>query len=74
VSGNPLRFESGALSIRPDIEWQARMNRRHRRLITSTTWPLLIRYGYLGPKAQPDSSKSRLTLRRHSQRKSVPSN
>jgi hypothetical protein len=47
VSGNPLRFESGELTIRADIEWRERMRTRDRRLVTAATAPLLLRYGYL---------------------------
>lgn len=47
VSGNPLRFESGELTIRPDVEWRERMRTRDRRLVTAATAPLLLRYGYL---------------------------
>jgi sulfotransferase family protein len=47
VSGNPLRFESGELTIRADTEWHERMRPRDRRLVTAATAPLLLRYGYL---------------------------
>jgi len=47
VSGNPLRFESGELTIRADVEWRDRMRPRDRRLVTAATAPLLLRYGYL---------------------------
>jgi Sulfotransferase family len=74
VSGNPLRFESNGLHIRPDTEWQSRMKPKQRQLVTTTTWPLLVRYGYAGPRTDPNSSKSGPTFRRHSQRKSMPAN
>lgn len=47
VSGNPLRFTSGDLQIRPDTEWRSRMRERDRWLVTAATAPLLARYGYL---------------------------
>ena len=47
VSGNPVRFESGELTIRADTEWRERMRPRDRRLVTAATAPLLLRYGYL---------------------------
>lgn len=47
VAGNPLRFRQGALTIRPDLEWQREMGCSHRALITAATWPYLRRYGYL---------------------------
>jgi hypothetical protein len=46
VSGNPNRFETGAVELRPDHEWMERMEPRHRALVTALTLPLLRRYGY----------------------------
>ncbi len=48
VSGNPLRFQSATVEIRPDLEWQSALPAGKRRLTTALTWPLLLRYGYLG--------------------------
>jgi hypothetical protein len=51
VSGNPNRFETGAVELRPDHEWISNMNSRNRALVTALTLPLLARYGYpLMPK------------------------
>jgi hypothetical protein len=50
VAGNPVRFKH-ALTIRPDTEWKVHMKREHRHLVTALTFPLLARYGYLGPGA-----------------------
>ena len=47
VSGNPLRFTTGELRIRPDEEWLDRMKPRDRWTVTAATLPLLYRYGYL---------------------------
>jgi hypothetical protein len=47
VSGNPLRFTTGELRIRPDEEWRDRMKPRDRWTVTAATLPLLYRYGYL---------------------------
>jgi hypothetical protein len=47
VSGNPNRFETGAIELRPDHEWISKMNPRDRSLVTALTFPLLLRYGYL---------------------------
>ncbi len=47
VSGNPNRFERGPITIRPDVEWQTKMPRSQKRLVTALTWPLLLSYGYL---------------------------
>jgi hypothetical protein len=46
VSGNPNRFETGAVQLRPDVEWVGRLGRSHRALVTAVTWPLLLRYRY----------------------------
>jgi hypothetical protein len=46
VSGNPLRFERGPLTVRPDVEWVGRIKAADRRIVTGLTWPLLLRYGY----------------------------
>jgi hypothetical protein len=47
LSGNPMRFEQGRLPLRLDEAWRRDMRRRHRVLTFTTTWPLLLRYGYL---------------------------
>jgi len=47
VSGNPMRFERGMTGVRPDMEWQQKMNTRQKFLVTALTWPILLRYGYL---------------------------
>lgn len=49
VSGNPMRFQTGTVQVRPDIEWQARMTQWHKALVTLLSWPLLSYYGYLVP-------------------------
>jgi hypothetical protein len=46
VSGNPNRFETGAVELRYDREWMHRMKPRDRALVTVLTSPLLYRYGY----------------------------
>ena len=48
VSGNPMRFKKGSIELRLDLEWQERMASRQRLLVSALTWPLLLRYGYLG--------------------------
>jgi hypothetical protein len=47
VSGNPMRFETGAVKVEPDREWTHRMGAGDRRLVTALTMPLLRWYGYL---------------------------
>lgn len=49
VSGNPMRFETGPVRIDRDERWRTAMQTRHRRTVTALTFPLLARYGYLGP-------------------------
>lgn len=46
-SGNPLRFASGSVRIARDDAWQEHLPEASRRLVTTLTFPLLRRYGYL---------------------------
>jgi hypothetical protein len=46
VSGNPNRFQTGAVRLRPDSEWVHGLGGAHRALVTAITWPLLLRYRY----------------------------
>ena len=46
VSGNPMRFKHGPLTIELDAEWRDAMVPRDRRSVTSLTLPLLAKYGY----------------------------
>jgi Sulfotransferase family len=46
VSGNPGRFSTGVVEIRPDTEWTTSMPASQRLLVTAMTSPLLHRYGY----------------------------
>jgi hypothetical protein len=46
VSGNPNRFDTGAVELRPDREWISKMKPRDKALVTALTTPLLQRYGY----------------------------
>ena len=48
VAGNPSRFTTGLVTLRPDDEWQTKMRRTDRALVTTVTWPLLLRYHYGG--------------------------
>jgi hypothetical protein len=48
LAGNPMRFRHGRVPLRLDDEWRARLRRRHRLAAAGPTWPLLLRYGYLG--------------------------
>jgi hypothetical protein len=46
VSGNPMRFEKGVVTISEDKQWQEAMPRSSRFLVTATTWPGLSAHGY----------------------------
>lgn len=46
VSGNPNRFDTGAVELRQDSEWQKKMKSRDKTLVTALTLPLLARYRY----------------------------
>jgi hypothetical protein len=48
VSGNPSRFRTGNIELRPDEEWKVKMSGANKRVVTALTAPLLLRYGYLG--------------------------
>jgi hypothetical protein len=45
VTGNPDRFNN-TIEIRPDAEWQLKMDPRQRAIVTMLTYPLLAKYGY----------------------------
>ena len=46
IAGNPTRFKTGTLSLELDVEWKEKMFPWARALVTATTWPLLLKYGY----------------------------
>ncbi len=48
TSGNPMRFRTGVVPIRPDDAWRAALRPTYRRSVTALTLPMLARYGYLG--------------------------
>ena len=47
VSGNPVRFQTGDLTLRVDDEWRRKMPLRSSLLVTALTAPFLFHYGYL---------------------------
>jgi hypothetical protein len=47
ISGNPMRFGTGRIAIRLDDEWRTVMTAAQRQIVTTSTLPLLARYGYL---------------------------
>jgi hypothetical protein len=46
VAGNPVRFRRGDVAIEADLEWRSRLEAGPRRVVTTLTWPLLLRYGF----------------------------
>lgn len=48
IGGNPNRFATGLVALRPDEEWRAKLGRASRSVVTWLTAPLLLRYGYVG--------------------------
>jgi len=53
VSGNPMRFDTGRVTLRRDDAWRASSAARERRVVTALTAPLRARYGYLGRTRRP---------------------
>jgi len=51
LGGNPMRFERGSAPIKRDEAWRRELPRGARRAVTAVTWPLLLGYGYLGPRS-----------------------
>jgi hypothetical protein len=48
ISGNPSRFRTGIVEIQSDEEWRTRMRVLDKAVVTVLTWPLLLKYGYMG--------------------------
>jgi hypothetical protein len=46
VSGNPNRFDTGAVELKQDQAWTEKMSPRDQKLVTALTVPLLKRYHY----------------------------
>ena len=46
AAGNPMRFDSGPVELRPDEEWRDSMAPLQKDIVTALTWPLLLRFGY----------------------------
>jgi hypothetical protein len=42
-----MRFRQGRVPVRLDEEWRHKLSRGHRLVTVGSTWPLLLRYGYL---------------------------
>lgn len=54
LGGNPVKFRTGPVRLRLDDEWQSKLNRRDRVLVTALTWPMIAAYGYLGSGARTE--------------------
>jgi len=50
LSGNPMRFDQGVLTVRPDRRWLDSYAPSARSLVALLTWPLRRRYGYGSPR------------------------
>lgn len=46
VAGNPSRFTTGEVTVRPDEEWRHRMPVRDQRLVEALALPLMLHYRY----------------------------
>jgi hypothetical protein len=49
VTGNPMRLKRGRIPLQRDEDWRHQMTRLDRAVVSATTWPHLLRYGYWGP-------------------------
>ncbi|HEY3208701.1 MAG TPA: methyltransferase domain-containing protein [Actinomycetota bacterium] len=58
VAGNPMRFHAGGIEIRQDEEWVKQMRPLQRAVVTTLTWPLLARYGYVGGRTEDVASNA----------------
>lgn len=47
VWGNPMRLQTGVVSMRPDEAWRTQLPAGARRTVSAISWPGLLRYGYL---------------------------
>jgi hypothetical protein len=46
VWGNPMRLQTGVVSLRPDEAWRENLSAGARRNVSAITWPGLVGYGY----------------------------
>ena len=54
VAGNPSRFVTGTVALRPDDEWRTKIPFRDRAVVTAVTWPLLVQLGYSSDRSPSD--------------------
>jgi len=57
IGGNPMRFRGREQVVRLDDEWRGAMPRTARRRVTTLSWPLLLRYGYIEPPFRGRASR-----------------
>lgn len=50
VFGNPVRFQQGTVTLRPDERWRQQLTGRDALVTAVLAWPLRARYGYLGAR------------------------
>jgi hypothetical protein len=48
VAGNPMRFTTGLVTVRADETWRDQMPSTRRAVVAAMTFPLRMRYGYVG--------------------------
>jgi hypothetical protein len=46
IASNPNRSRRGTIDLREDVAWRSEMSAARRSIVTSLTFPLLLRYGY----------------------------
>ena len=46
ISGNPVRFETGAIKILEDRRWRDEMKNKDKAMVTALSFPLMLRYRY----------------------------
>ena len=54
VFGNEVRLKRGVVEIRRDDRWRSEMAATDRRRVAAVTFPLRVRYGYVGRTSQLD--------------------
>ena len=47
IAGNPSRFKTGQMELRPDEAWRDKLDASMRKRVTAIAYPLLRKYGYL---------------------------
>jgi hypothetical protein len=58
VAGSRSRFTSGRIELRLDDAWRSTLPAGARRIVTAVTFPQLLAYGYVGPRARTLSARA----------------